>query len=87
MVQGFGKNITDFSASLDYKFIAIASENGTFRIYSIDKIFEENDVFYYYKCEKYYPSAISISKTGKKVIIARAEDQRIIIFKLHPKGK
>ena len=43
--------------------------------------------FYFHNCEKFYPTAISISNNGKKVIIARGQDGRVITFKLHKKGK
>jgi len=39
-----------------------------------------------YKCKKFYPNCVSISQSGKKVIMARANDNAILTLKLHKKG-
>lgn len=87
IVSGIGGTITDFSMSETRKFLAISSTNGFIRVYSIEMIFEKKDLYYFHKCEKFYATSISISNSGKKVVLARANDYHILIYKIHPKGK
>ena len=86
-VSGFRGPITDYQISPNGKYLGVSSSTKDFRVYFLESVFEGKTQFFFKKCERHYPSAISVTNKGKICVIAIEEENTLEFFKLYPKGK